>query len=289
MSEYYSFYGDGGDWDNLRGYGSASSSSTNTTSHSGDATTTGVEYIQAISGFFMVLLVYFCMICNMWLTDGSITEEEVQRSIVHKKVLSHGQSHCFDCNDAKKDRKSCQSCRSSVAQFCCIRKRTQKVLPTTSTEDGNQCVQVIATSQSQSNANTVDADIDTEQHQYGDALTALDQAEQGIVALDQEITCPICLEQILLGEEVAWSKLRHCKHFFHFKCIKHWLMQGHMQCPVCRDRYWNRSYRKNHKCTKIIYKKESDPIDDMDARRFNFCELHGLTWPEESNTGEVEI
>jgi hypothetical protein len=288
MSEYLSFYGEGGDWDNLRDYGSASSSSTNTTS-SGDATTTGVEYIQAISGFFMVLLVYFCMIGNMWLTDASITKEEVQRSIVHKRVLSHGQSHCFDCNDAaKKDRKSCQSCGSSVAQFCCsIKKRTQRVLPAF-TEDGNRCVQEIATSQS-NHANTVDADTDTEQHQCGDALTALDQAEQGIVALDQEITCPICLEQILLGEEVAWSKLRHCKHFFHFECITHWLMQGHMQCPVCRDRYWNRSYRKNHVCTKIIHKKESDPIDDMDARRFNFCELHGLTWPEESNTGDVEI
>ena len=92
MSEYLIFYGEGGDWDNLRDYGSASSSSTNTTS-SGDATTTGVEYIQAISGFFMVLLVYFCMIGNMWLTDASITKEEVQRSIVHKRVLSHGQSH----------------------------------------------------------------------------------------------------------------------------------------------------------------------------------------------------
>lgn len=290
MSEYYSFYGDGGDY-----YSSP-------VNHTIDGNpTTAVEYFQAVFAFILGLGVYFCILCNIWLRDGAITKDEVERSIVHKRVLAHGQSHRFDCDynqDAeclkkhsfcRKVATSCRPCRS-VAQYCCRRKRMQTIVPVSADDikDSNRCDPTKSQTEECENTAHVDG-AEPEHHQYNDTtLNELDQAEQGFVAvaLDEEITCPICLEPLKLGEEVAWSKLRHsCLHVYHYECIMKWLSEGNMYCPVCRDRYWKRNYRKcnrNNVCTDFIYRKESKPIDIMDARRYRFCEVHGLTLPTDS-------
>jgi hypothetical protein len=132
-------------------------------------------------------------------------------------------------------------------------------------------------------------DADPEQLQQH-CTSELEEVEQGLVtiALDEEITCPICLEPLKLGEEVAWSKLRKCHHAYHYECITKWLFEGNMHCPVCRGQYWKRNNRKcrgDNACTNLIYRKDSDSSDIMNARRYQFCEIHGLTLPP---TDEVE-
>jgi hypothetical protein len=281
MSDYYSFYGDG----------NYHSSPVNQTLVDGEPAT-AVEYFQAVLAFILGLGVYFCILCNIWLRDGAITQEEVERSIVHKRVLAHGQSHHFDCDYNQDDeclkkhsfcRKvatSCRPCRS-VAKFW-RKKRMQAIIPVSadSIKDSNRCdPKTSQTEDCKSAADMDDHDAEPDE---------LDQAERGLVAvaLNDEITCPICLEPLKLGEEVAWSKLRHCcLHVYHFECITKWLYEGNMYCPVCRDRYWKRNYRKCSRvnvCTNFIYRKESTPIDSMDARRYQFCEFHGLTRPVDS-------
>ena len=42
-------------------------------------------------------------------------------------------------------------------------------------------------------------------------------------------TCNVCLEDFIEGEEV---KLLNCKHAFHEKCIKTWIIKKG-KCPVC--------------------------------------------------------
>nr|XP_027069731.1 E3 ubiquitin-protein ligase RNF38-like [Coffea arabica] len=46
-------------------------------------------------------------------------------------------------------------------------------------------------------------------------------------------SCPICLEDLVLGSEV--TRL-HCYHVFHGDCIRKWLQESHM-CPLCRSEY----------------------------------------------------
>ncbi|URD75317.1 Zinc finger, C3HC4 type (RING finger) [Musa troglodytarum] len=45
-------------------------------------------------------------------------------------------------------------------------------------------------------------------------------------------SCVICMEEFVSGEEL-WV-LPRCKHLFHGKCIKRWLLSPSMTCPVCR-------------------------------------------------------
>lgn len=288
MSEYYSFYGDG---DGYLSYRSAN----NTSDQDGELPTT-VE-IQAVFVFLLGLAVYFCMVCNIWCKDGSITKKEVERSVVHKRVLAHGQSHCFDCEHNQDDEcikehfccgnasaKFCHPCRS-VTQYCCRRNQTRAILPapTDDIKNSNRSDPTIP--------QTECANTDAEQEQA--SISDLEQAEQGLVtvALDEELTCPICLEPMKCGEEVAWSKLRKCLHVYHYECITRWLFDGNMHCPVCRDRYWKRNYSGcewgENVCTNIIHRKQSDLSDNI-AKRYRFCEVHGLTLPP-IDVAEAEV
>ena len=288
MSEYYSFYGDG---DYLNSYRSA-----NITSDQ-DGELDPTVKMQAVFVFILGLCVYFCMVCNLWIRDGSVTKKEVERSIVHKRVMAHGQSHCFDCDQDQDDEcikkhfccvksaKFCHPCRS-VAQYCLRRKRMQALLPTP-TDDIKNSNRSNPTEESD---NTSEHDAEPEQTSH---IRDIDQVEQGLVtvALDQEISCPICLEPMKRGEEVAWSKLRKCLHVYHYECITRWLFDGNMHCPVCRDRYWNRNYRAcewgGNVCMNLIHRKQSD-MSGNSAGRYQFCEFHGITLPPNDDSAAAE-
>lgn len=278
MSEYLSFYG-GDDLDHYY-LGLSNSSSANHTLPLDRDGESAAFYYQGVIGFGLVMCIYFCMLCSIMTRDGPITKEEVERSIVHKCVLPHGQAHCFDCKSKKTEGRVPNWCRSfrSLAHFFFRRKRGRTISPAAT--DSNRCDP--ETSQSKDCDCAVDVD--------ADSLDEVDQAEQGgVIELDH--SCPICLERLKIGEEVAWSKLRHCQHTFHYDCIMKWLRIGHMHCPVCRDKYWKRNYRKFNKwkmCANLLYKKEPDKVDVMDARSFLFCEVHGLVKPTDSTVVDVE-
>eukprot|EP01084_Bolivina_argentea_P313383 542699_1 len=49
-------------------------------------------------------------------------------------------------------------------------------------------------------------------------------------------TCNVCLEDFMEGEKI---RVLRCKHGFHDKCIKSWIVNKG-KCPVCRDKpFWN--------------------------------------------------
>jgi len=47
--------------------------------------------------------------------------------------------------------------------------------------------------------------------------------------------CGICLESYTAGDEVCLSYNKDCHHVFHKDCILSWLMNGHEDCPNCRQ------------------------------------------------------
>ncbi|KAL9685651.1 hypothetical protein QQ045_023102 [Rhodiola kirilowii] len=49
---------------------------------------------------------------------------------------------------------------------------------------------------------------------------------------DDEVTCPICLEDLREGE--CAKRLRGCRHEYHSNCIDAWLVRRG-SCPVCRQ------------------------------------------------------
>jgi hypothetical protein len=49
-------------------------------------------------------------------------------------------------------------------------------------------------------------------------------------------TCPVCCEDYMKGDDIAWSKNEECCHAFHIDCIMEWLMD-HDDCPMCRSNY----------------------------------------------------
>uniref|UniRef100_A0A2P2JR05 RING-type E3 ubiquitin transferase n=2 Tax=Rhizophora mucronata TaxID=61149 RepID=A0A2P2JR05_RHIMU len=51
-----------------------------------------------------------------------------------------------------------------------------------------------------------------------------------IVAVEQELQCPVCLEEFEIGGE---AKEMPCRHQFHDGCICTWL-EHHSCCPICR-------------------------------------------------------
>merc|ERR1712038_1903005 len=54
---------------------------------------------------------------------------------------------------------------------------------------------------------------------------------------DKSSSCPICLDDFCVGDDVCWSKRsEECVHIYHVKCIMDWLMD-HDECPTCRQQF----------------------------------------------------
>ncbi len=50
---------------------------------------------------------------------------------------------------------------------------------------------------------------------------------------DCEGNCPVCFQDVMVGEKVIVLKCSH-KHVFHELCIKGWTQLRKNTCPVCR-------------------------------------------------------
>jgi hypothetical protein len=49
-------------------------------------------------------------------------------------------------------------------------------------------------------------------------------------------SCPICIEEYKVGDQIGWSRNTECHHAFHLDCILDWLMDND-DCPMCRRDY----------------------------------------------------
>lgn len=109
-------------------------------------------------------------------------------------------------------------------------------------------------------------------------------AEEGMSTSTNDNLCPVCLDSFHIGEEVAWSKLQHCRHVFHYECILPWAVLGHIHCPVCREVFWSKNRRAQRECMMCERLKknvlsQSTLYAESILEMSRFCVLHGLTSP----------
>ena len=45
--------------------------------------------------------------------------------------------------------------------------------------------------------------------------------------------CLICMNNFILNDIII---ILYCKHYFHNKCIKRWLIDYNNSCPICRNK-----------------------------------------------------
>eukprot|EP00804_Cyclotella_cryptica_P000362 CCRYP_008685-RB/>CCRYP_008685-RB protein AED:0.07 eAED:0.07 QI:1256/1/1/1/0/0/4/117/311 len=240
-----------------------------------------VHFYRAIMAFLVSIILYFCLVCHAWKDD--ITEVKpavVNRSIVRKKVLPHGQSHCFSERDGNENIDEIQR---KPRIICCCRKPTVSVasLPETATEILDS-YKLKSYGELRKQARRVhDENNDDGMNNCDEELVL---AEEGMANSTNDILCPICLDSFHIDEEVAWSKLQHCKHVFHYECILPWAVLGHIHCPVCREVFWSKNRRDHNECMLCQWlKTNAETQNSLDAESLlevsRFCVLHGLTSP----------
>lgn len=62
------------------------------------------------------------------------------------------------------------------------------------------------------------------------AKLPLRKADEKILGAEGKAACPVCMEDVVLKEDVLELP---CKHWFHEECAKSWLNE-HNTCPICR-------------------------------------------------------
>mmetsp|Transcript_2897 Transcript_2897/g.5588 ORF Transcript_2897/g.5588 Transcript_2897/m.5588 type:complete len:133 (-) Transcript_2897:2961-3359(-) len=111
----------------------------------------------------------------------------------------------------------------------------------------------------------------------------LELAEEGSSMNDDAIFCPKCLEPSHVGEQVAWSKMGHCRHVFYYDCILPWALLGNVHCPMWREIFWSRKIMEQCSlCHNSGTKRNSE------MKRTRFCVQHGLVPPQELLINNVD-
>lgn len=80
---------------------------------------------------------------------------------------------------------------------------------------------------------------------------------------DEDIVCPICLDDIILTQTDIDYKIRtiRCGHHFHRKCIRKW--KKHNTCPVCRSSI---NTKKPKRAFKYVPDVEEDEVTAMELQ-----------------------
>mmetsp|Transcript_2108 Transcript_2108/g.4690 ORF Transcript_2108/g.4690 Transcript_2108/m.4690 type:complete len:287 (-) Transcript_2108:31-891(-) len=282
MSEFEHFY-----------VAPGSSQPYNGTANTTEDSTTEVQYYQAILGFLVALLIYFCMLCQTWYEHGEATRGEIDNSIVRKKVLQHGQSQYFtsDTNvqTCKEDKR--QTFRGGFCSRCSCKRQKQTVDESVKEDLSHRLRRHEKHVHQKPRQEATEIMEKREKDTHGDELIL---AEEGTSIFDLvEIVCPICLEAFSVGEDVAWSRLENCRHVFHYECIMPWAMLGNLLCPCCKQIFWSRNGHssKTTMCIKALqtlfrlarFKRKAIDVESI-MEKSRFCVIHGLISPsEESN------
>ncbi len=105
--------------------------------------------------------------------------------------------------------------------------------------------------------------------------------------------CAICLEPYKVGDKVSWAKhLPNCPHAFHPECIKPWITK-HNGCPCCRSQIIDRDdlvveitcgSKGNDKRQSRMQNRH---LIDERRQKGEFCVIHGLVFPPETQVKEV--
>ena len=242
-----------------------------------------IHYYRAVLAFLVSILLYFCLVCHAWKNDTTEAKPaDIDKSLVRKKVLAHGQSRRFDEVDdnARNDE---QHKKTRIICSCCCKKQTHPADPLQGTAEEILDSYKLKTyrelrEQAMQRRRQING---MEPSTYDDELVV---AEEGVADTSTCILCPICLEPFNIGEEVAWSKLQQCRHVFHYECILPWAVLGHVHCPVCREVFWSRHWHKQKECTVCGLLKSDTTRQNGDAAESaletsRFCVIHGLTYP----------
>jgi len=87
--------------------------------------------------------------------------------------------------------------------------------------------------QTLSTIDSADTDLEDEEMAVSTRSPSLsDDSLEGANSRD----CPICFDAFQAGEIASWSADPVCKHVFHHRCIKEWLV-NHKGCPFCRETF----------------------------------------------------
>lgn len=242
-------------------------------------------YIETIMVLLLAILLYFAFICCIRWDRREMTKRDVDKSVITRRVLAHGQSRDFH-NPITEVAGSKNNCCTSCFLVRCISKK-QNMKQIHPAQSASEILEVYRTMSNTPTSNKpqllcAQCDLETSREVSNDcpqATTSDDTggsidialAEEGLGGLDNnQLTCPICIEPFRVGEQVTWSKIGQCRHVFHYDCILPWAVLGNYECPVCRAHFWSEQPRR---CCLPPRKVEAD------RKEGRFCVRHGLVSP----------
>ena len=248
----------------------------NSTDDISSSVSDGAHFVRAMMVFIVSLTLYFIFLCCICERQGPVTKKDVDRSLIQKRVLPHGQSRIFG---SSKD-KDCDSNNPESSQSCCSIRLYRNNKRAVTTLDADE---ILAEYRSKSHrgickhCNSPRAQ--QIHHKSQKARTSDDDelvlAEEGLNTTNEENLCAICIEPFRVNETVAVSKLGNCKHIFHYECILPWAVLGNQECPVCREIFWARQCV----CVPIMNPSVTSRSAVEDMKKSRFCVQHGLVSP----------
>eukprot|EP00977_Amphora_coffeiformis_P001199 scaffold244_cov172-Amphora_coffeaeformis.AAC.52 len=89
--------------------------------------------------------------------------------------------------------------------------------------------------QTVSTVDSVDTDGEGADEEIGVSTRSSSSSDASLEEVNER-ECPICFDAFRVGDIASWSADPVCKHVFHHRCIKEWLV-NHKGCPFCRETF----------------------------------------------------
>ncbi|KAL9190939.1 hypothetical protein ACHAXT_000645 [Thalassiosira profunda] len=154
-----------------------------------------VAYARALSGFVFALMIYFCVLFYLCDKYGDASKKTVDKSIVKKKVLPHGQSQLFRSADSESDaerEKNEGRCRCR----CRCRSRQKDAVAPAPAETADD---ILEEYRAKSYLQRIRHHLPTAAQPTNATDDELVLAEEGAATNTEENVCPICIEQYQVG------------------------------------------------------------------------------------------